>query len=193
MIKINLLPIRADDKTNSLKIQAGVGLAVLLIVAGVCFYFYNEINGQVGRVHSQIKRVEDETKRLQGIIGEIEQIKTRKADLEKKLEVIDSLEKDRLNTVMVMEAVALATPEQLWLSSLDFVGGAVKVQGAATDNQIIAIYIQALGQNPEISNIVLTETRRAEEQGFEVVKFTMTFTIKINNEAKNGPSTQRKG
>lgn len=193
MIKINLLPIRAESKGSTLRLQAIAAAVLLLVVAGVCYWFYDGVLNEVADAQTELQRIQTETSRLQSIIGEIEQIKSRKADLEKKLEVIDSLEKDRLTTVKVMETVARATPEQLWLTNLEYVGGNVKVTGSATDNQIIAKYIQTLSQTPGVSNIVLSETKRGKEDGYDVVQFSMIFSIKVPNEAKDGLAAQRKG
>lgn len=184
MIKINLLPHRAEEQGVSLKIQAAVGGVVLVAVLGVCAYFLTQITGQLSDTQQQITQVQAETKRLQGIIGEIDKIKERKADLEKQLAVIDDLEKGRLDTVKLMEDLARAAPEQLWFDKLDFKSGRVALSGAAVDNQVIAAFIQNLNQTPGISGVVLSDTTRATVNGLDVVKYNLSFSAAPNRVAK---------
>lgn len=184
MIKINLLPHRAEQQGSSLKVQAAVGAVALVVVLAGCAYFYSEINGRVADSKQQITQVENEVKRLQGIIGEIDKIKDRKADLEKKLAVIDDLEKGRLDTVKLMEDLAKATPEPLWFDKVEFKAGRVAITGMALDNQLIAQFIQNLNATPGISGVVLAETSRLTSEGMDVVKFSLSFAVQPNRSAK---------
>jgi type IV pilus assembly protein PilN len=177
MIKINLLPIRHEQKGIGLKVQAAIGGVVLLITLGICGYFLAEISSRVSDTEAQIARVKSEITRLQNIIGEIDKIKERKADLEKKLEVIQTLESGRLETVRVMDALSRATPPELWLTKVDYKAKTVNLTGSALDNAVIAKFIQNLNTTPGITGVVLSETTRANEAKVEVVKFTLRFNI----------------
>lgn len=184
MIKINLLPHRAEQQGSSLKLQAAVGAVALVVVLATCAYFLAEINGRIDDTKAQITQVTNEVARLQSIIGEIDKIKERKADLEKKLAVIDELEMGRLDTVRLMENLSRATPEQLWFEKVDYKAKRVSISGAALDNQVIAQFIQKLNQTPGFSGVVLSETTRAVQNGLDVVRFSLSFAAQPNRPAK---------
>ena len=178
MIKINLLPIRAEQKGVGLKVQGAVGATALVVVLAVCGYFWAAINGRVTETTNNIARVNAEIARLQNIIGEIDKIKERKADLEKKLAVIDDLEKGRLTTVKVMDALARAVPPDMWLLNVDFRSPGVQLSGLALDNAVIARFIQNLNATPGVTGVVLSETaRQTGDKQVETVRFSLHFNI----------------
>ncbi len=186
MIKVNLLPVKIDKRAETLKVQAAIGVLALLLTLGICYWFYSDITSQVTRTQQQARQTQQEIEKLKSIIGEIDKIKNRKADLEKKLAVISDLEEGRFDTVRMMESVALALPEQSWLESLAYSGNSVSVDGYAFDNQIIAEFIQNLNANPQIGNVVLSETARKTVDTYDVVSFKLTFNVKPVRQGKKG-------
>ena len=178
MIKINLLPVKKVDQGSNLKLQAALAAALILSVLSVCGYFLSKVGGEIKRMNAQIAKVKDETESLQRIIGEIDKIKERKADLEKKLSVIDGLEQGRLTTVKTMEFVSRAAPDQLWFDKFELKDTNLQISGFALDNQIIALFIQNLAKDPSVSAIVLRETSQAKYENMDVVKFSLTFSVK---------------
>lgn len=186
MIKINLLPVKTEKKGSNLKLQGGVAAFILLAVAATCFWFLNDLDQQLADTRTQITKTEQEIAALQKIIGEIDQIKERKADLQKKLGVIEELESGRLDTVRAMDVIAHATPDTMWLDSLNYKGGSVSLTGLAIDNAIIAKFIQNLNQSPQVSRVVLTETSQATFNKLDVVKFSLQLTVKPPVKGKQG-------
>jgi type IV pilus assembly protein PilN len=185
MIKINLMEVRAESRTDALKIQAAVAVVALLVTVGVCFHFYSSINSEIERVQNEVRTTRQAIQDMRAIIGEIDEIKQRKETVERQLEVINQLEAGRLDTVQMMEAVSRATPEQLWLQRLTYAGTGVQINGLALDNHVIAELIQNLNRNPNVSGVVLSETTRVRHGNIDAVRFSMRFNVRpIRDEQK---------
>ena len=178
MIKVNLLPVKADRQAETLKIQGAIAAVAILVTLGVCWSFLSGIKQEVERTKQEITSTQAEIRKLRDIIGEIDQIKQRKENLERQLAVIESLEESRFDTVRMMEAVANTVPEQLWLNSLTYSGNGVSVNGHALDNQIIAEFIQNLNRHKQVTGVVLGETSRVDRGGLSIVRFSMRFTVR---------------
>ncbi len=175
MIKINLLPVQKTSRNDALKIQGAVGALALIVTLGICWFFLSEINGEVEAAQQQITDTRNAINDLKKIVGEIEDIKKRKADLEKKLEVIHELEAGRLDTVRAMDGIARAVPEQLWLDNYELAGRGIKLSGLATDNQVIAEFMQNLSSNPQVAGVLLSETVRQTKEGYDIVRFSISL------------------
>src|SRR3989339_259567 len=96
MIKINLLPYREQEKKENLQRQimilSGTLALFLLIILAVHLYFTMSI----GNMEKEIREAEAKLVVLDKKVGDIEGYKRDKKELEQKLGVINSLEKNRL-------------------------------------------------------------------------------------------------
>lgn len=112
MIRINLLPVRAVKKREMGR-QVLVLFAVVLIGAGVANYlWYDDRQSELEAHQAGVASTKARIAELEKIIGEVKNINTRKAEVEKKLAVLDALRKGRSGPVRMMDALASATPRR---------------------------------------------------------------------------------
>jgi len=69
--------------------------------------------------------------RLKKEIGEVEKFKVRKAELQKKVDVISNLQKGRRGPSRYFEALSAAIPEKCWIDTLGLKDEKVTLSGIA--------------------------------------------------------------
>jgi len=88
MIEINLLPVRAARRRESIRLQLSVaGLTIFFVIVCIILLTAN-LNKREAAVDKQTILVKEEIAKLEKIVGEIEKLKQEKAKLEQKNAVI---------------------------------------------------------------------------------------------------------
>lgn len=144
MIRINLLPIRAVKKQELGRKQL-ILFALVLIGAGIAnYYWYDKKNDEKERLVAQVAAVKKEIAELDRIIGEVKNIAKEKQSLEEKLKVLETLKRGRTGPVKMLDALATATPKNVWLRKFDEKSGSLAIEGSALSNDDLAEYMKAL-------------------------------------------------
>ena len=115
MIKINLLPIKATRKREYVKQQ--LILAVVLLLGAVigCYMWYSSMSGEIDDKKKEIVSAKQQIEQYKKAIGEVEKYKGLEAALNRKLEIINSLEKGKTGPVRVLDHLSQIIPKQVWL------------------------------------------------------------------------------
>ncbi len=173
MITTNLLPVREAKKKETERKQAFVLGAVLagtfLVIAAV----HIAMTTRVARVRGQIASTQTEIDKLQKVIGDVENFKKDKAEIERKLAVIHTLEANRGGPVHLLDELASRLPEKIWLTTLTEEGGVLTLEGLSIDNETIATYMTRLAQSPYLTNIELQRSELQEGGSVKLNEFTI--------------------
>jgi type IV pilus assembly protein PilN len=138
MIRINLLPVRVAKKREMGK-QILVLFAVVLVGAIVGnAMWYKDRKDDFDENAKGIKQVQTKIEELKKVIGEVDKINERKAEVEKKLGVLDTLRKGRSGPVKMMDALASSIPKKLWLKGFNEEKSGVKISGSAISHDEVA-------------------------------------------------------
>ncbi len=153
MIRINLLPVRHSKKKEMGKQVLVLFAAVLILAAILNFFWYQSRQSEYDRNQDQITKMQKRIEELRALIGEVENINKREKELKSKLATLAELERGRGGPVKMLDALAEAIPERLWLSSFDESGGGVRIVGSAASNEDVAEFMRRL------NTIVYTRSR----------------------------------
>ena len=111
-------------------------------------------------------------------LDQVEAFKKKKSELEKKIDVIDGLDRARSGPVRVMAELADRIPERVWITSLDTNGGTIKLQGESLDNELVALFLRDLGTSPYFVDVDLEGTKLNESKiGLKLVKFEVKAAL----------------
>jgi type IV pilus assembly protein PilN len=187
MIKINLLGEGRPRVSKPKKAAAAASvtgepavlwllilLAVgLLLIAGQYFRLQSTIDQKA----EEIARVQQEVNELKPIIEEVEQFEARKAELEHKISVINTLKENQRGPVRIMDEVSRALPEMLWLTRMTAQGSNITLQGQAFNTNAVANFIDNLDQVDAFNEPVLRDTAQRRSRGAapEVFNFSISF------------------
>jgi type IV pilus assembly protein PilN len=196
MLKINLLaegkrPVVAR-KTRAALPSGGPGdlgnyLLFGFLIVGVLAAagWWLLLNHRIGNKAEEIAVAEAEVKELEAVIKEVEQYKARKAELERKIAVINDLKENQRGPVQIMDEVSKAVPELLWLVNMDVTNTNISLRGSAFNTSAIANLIDNLDRVEAFQEPVLQDTTQRQGQGArtEVYDFRLTFPYSFKKPA----------
>jgi type IV pilus assembly protein PilN len=179
MIKINLLPYREKAKKENLQRQIVILSATLalffLMIISVQFYFSMSIRG----LENKIRAADAKLVVLNKKVGDIEGFKRDKKELEQKLGVINSLERNRLFPVRVLDELNLLVPsKEAWLEKITQMGQELRIEGMARDNGTVARFMKSLEKARFVQSVELVVSREKELAGVKLQQFILTCVMK---------------
>jgi len=179
MIRINLLPYREKEKKENLQRQ------VILLAGGVIFVvlilvsIYLFISISISSLEKQIAQAEAKLVILNKKVGDIEGFKRDKKDVEQKLEVIKSLEGNRLFPVRMLDEINQLVPaKDAWLDRIVETGQNLRIEGMARDNGIVAVFMKNLEKADFIQSVELVVSQEKEVVNVKLQQFTLTCVKK---------------
>ena len=172
MIRINLLPVRKKVQQEAGRQVLALLVFVLLVAAGGNFYWYMDRDGVVQQHQAGIAATRTRIADLDKTIGEVKNINTRKAEVEKKLAVLDELRRGRSGPVRMMDALATSMPKKAWIKTFNEERGAVKLQGSAISHDDVAELMRNLNSmvwTPKGIGRLVEQRRDAKTSRVELV------------------------
>ncbi len=172
MIEINLLPVREARRKADLREVAMQLALVLLITIGGATIVHSRISDELDLAAARVRQMETDIEQFKPQLAKVAEFRSRKANLQKKIDVIDGLDRARSGPVRIMDELASRTPERLWLSSLVTQGTRITLKGESLDNEIVAQFLKALGESEFFTNVELDSTELGKEtNGLRLVSF----------------------
>ncbi|MFQ5736635.1 MAG: PilN domain-containing protein [Thermodesulfobacteriota bacterium] len=172
MIRINLLPVRAAKKKESVRFQLTVaGLATFFIIA-LMSVFYIAVRSDASSLRADIDKSRQELSALKAKIGQLSRIKHQKKVVEDKLQIIKKLEAQRTGPVEMFGKLSAAIPRKAWLHSVNERGAVTTLVGYAAGDEVVAEFMRRL-QRQGIGSVELEVAQRGveKETGVDVVNF----------------------
>lgn len=186
MARINLLPWRDEYRQEKQKefLTILVGVAV---VAAFCAYLW------VGSVQSAIDEqkarngiLQGEIAQLQERVKEIDELRSRRAELLDRMSVIQGLQGERPVIVRYFDELVRAVPEGIYLTGLSRSGSGIQVSGITESNVRVSALMRNLNDSPWFGNPNLKSVKAEASYGEQASEFEMTFqTDKPVDEAED--------
>jgi type IV pilus assembly protein PilN len=178
MIRINLLPVRASKKKETIRQQVSILIlsVVGILVLGLSLYLV--LLTKVSTAKSQIESSDNELKQLKSKIGTINNIKKLQDDVKKKLDVLNQLRRAKTGPAARLAALSDSVPERLWLTRYSETGQSVAVSGFALSEELIAVFMKKLQASGAFSNVELQVSEQTDlGGGVKAKRFDLTFQI----------------
>ncbi|RJP19650.1 MAG: hypothetical protein C4529_11120 [Deltaproteobacteria bacterium] len=175
MIRINLIRGKRK-KRRELNVGFVFLLAPLVVLLGTV-YFHTTVTGKIKTLNQDIQKANADIERLKKEIGEVERFKARKAELQKKVDIISSLQTGRKAPVKMFEALSAAIPEKCWIDQLSVQGERITLSGVALNNNTVANFMTALGQTGRFREVTLGSADRSPMMNVKLVRFNLSFSV----------------
>jgi len=201
MIRINLLPTKRKKKAKPMPmylVYSGFALAASLFVL---FFFNSYMNSRIKALETDKTNKQAELKKLEELIKHVKDFEAKKADLERRINVILGIAEKKPIASMLLDEMSKRLTEGIWLTSVTFKTDKVKIAGMGFNNADIVSYVEHLkdtgdrkiypNSNMVFSNVKLHGTQKSKLQKQTVYSFTISFTIGVvkkdgGQEAANG-------
>ncbi len=196
MIKINLLSegkrSTAVRKSRAVSLEGqDIGqwllVAALLLGIGLTAVYWYVLNGRVEEKRQEIAEAQQEVDRLAGVIKEVEDYKAKKAELERKIGIINDLKLNQRGPVRVMDHVSRALPELLWLDRMTMNAATIEVEGRAFNHNALAAFMDNLDKVPEFEEPTLKDSQ-AQPGG--ILKFVVNFNYSFAPPAESAENPE---
>jgi len=162
MIRINLLPVKEAQRALDRRQQISVALLGLLVAILVMVVPYVLQTHKLKGLEQEVDQLRAEVAQLSRQTAEVRDLDRKRAELEAKLRVIETLKQKRTGPVRILEDLSAATPEKLWLLEFSDVNGQATLTGLALDNQTIAVFMRQLQASKYFFEVDLVETAHSE-------------------------------
>lgn len=177
MIRINLLPFRADRKKENVRRQVSLFLLSLALVLILAFYYNFSLGSKISGFNKKIKNTNAELTKYNEINKEIARIRQNLENLRKKMAVIEQLESDRHAPVVLMDTITqVLVAKRMWLTELAVQEKTVRITGIALDEKTVADFMVRLQKSGLFSNVELKTVRRQEVQKTNLKSFQIVCT-----------------
>jgi type IV pilus assembly protein PilN len=177
MIRINLLPVRAARKKESAIQQlviAGIAVVVVAVIV-LSLYFVKRV--QVAAANDDITSANKKIAELKTKIGKLEELKTLKEQVKKKLDVLSQLRKNKTGPAQRLAILSDITPEKLWLTSYSESSQDIKISGIAFTEELIAQFMKSLEASAEFMSVELIVSEQTEIDKTKLKKFDISMKL----------------
>ena len=179
MIKINLLPIRAAKKKETAIQQVTIAGVVVVLIAVVVTSLYFVKRVQVSVAKSDIETANNKIKELKTKIGKLEELKTLKEQVKKKLDVLAQLRKNKTGPAQRLATLSDLAPDKLWLTNYSESGQEIKISGIAFTEELIAQFMKALESSNDFMLVELLVSEQTVVAETKLKKFDITMKLEL--------------
>jgi len=189
MIRINLIsqtrekPRRRAPAASLVgsgqKITVACTLILALAALGIGWWYWS-LRQEAAKLTDDIVVAEAETKRLQTLIVQVRQFETRKAQLQERVTLIETLRRGQSSPVHVLDAISRAVPDMLWLTQLDQKGPDLTIEGRCMTLTSISDFVDNLARSGWFKKpveIVDSQVEQGPSGAGELIKFTVKAQV----------------
>jgi type IV pilus assembly protein PilN len=189
MIRINLIsqtrekPRRrapaASRVGSGQKITVACTLILALAALGTGWWYWS-LRKEAGKLKDDIAAAETETRRLQTLIVQVRQFEARKAQLQERVTLIETLRRGQSSPVHVLDAISRSVPDMLWLTQLDQKGQDLTIEGRCLNLTSISDFVDNLGRSGWFKKpveIVDSQVEQGSAATGELIKFTIRAQV----------------
>jgi type IV pilus assembly protein PilN len=177
-VRVNLLPHREERRKRARQyffvLVGGTAFVGLLLIGAMHTFYQRQIDTQTDRngfLKGEIAKLDQE-------IAEIDSLKAEIAALLARKNVIETLQRDRAQTVRLLDELVRQMPEGVYLRGLTQRGLRVDIAGYAQSNARVSTLMRNIDASPWLEKPVLVEVKAASVEKKRVSDFTMFLFLK---------------
>ena len=185
MIRINLLgQARPKAAKKAVPLEAtmqiifalaAIGLAV--VVLGITYF---QQKRDLDKTNGQIAILRAEKASLQQVKQDVDNFQAQKAVLQQRIDVIETLQKNRTGAQELLQQVAntVVRVDSLWLTSLSQAGNALDIQGEAASINAVANFLTQLKRSGYFDKVEIKEAKENDvAKGVETFGFSISAAV----------------
>lgn len=177
MIKINLLQVRKAPRKIGVRKEIIIfALSLVLILAGL-FVVHWKITGDKDELLTEISNKKKEINYYKSLTTEVNKAKEAQKMLQDKLNIINSLRKQKSGPAKVLDELSINKPEKIYFESVKKDGSKLGIEGIALDDETVANFMTNLRKSKMFKNVDLIVSERTEVSKVKVKKFILSCEI----------------
>src|SRR5580704_15300106 len=198
MIRINLLGQNRPKATKqTVPLEATMQIIFLAVALGlafvVLFVTYYQQKKDLDNTNARISALRAEKQSLQQVKQDVDRFESQKAVLEQRINVIETLQKNRTGGQELLEMVAntVVRVDALWLTSLERKGDNLDMTGEAGSINAVANFITQLRRSGYFDKVEIKEAKEDDVvKTVQTYNFTMTAAISQSSVPGGAPEAK---
>jgi type IV pilus assembly protein PilN len=199
MIRINLLAVGREQRTKqrrpaftlgeAQKVTIGASVILALTALGIAWWFWS-LQQQSARLDQDIVDAEAETRRLRGVLTQVQQFEARRAQLQQRVSLIEELRKGQSGPVHMLDSISKSLPDRLWLTEMTQTNSDLAVKGLSTSLTALSDFVanlEASGYFKKPVEIVDSQVAAAQASKSDIDEL-VRFEVKATFQAPQPPS-----
>jgi len=176
MIRINLIPYRSAKRQQQIMQHLSVFFAVVVVAVLLVMGAQTTASLQLSDLKDETLRVQQQNAELKKKIGKIKNLASLRADVERKLGIVDRLQEGRFRSLKTLHEVAQLIPDNVWIKSVKDGGDKIELSGLGESNKAVANFMRKLDQSPLFTDIQLMVISRITVDGLPVRTFSLNMS-----------------
>lgn len=180
MIRINLLPEkkkrRRVRRARYYFILCGIITLTTLLIAVATTYY---IRASISSLKSERDANNATIASLSKKISESKKYEQLNKEISQRNALIENLRSNQALPTKMLNNVAMALPEGVWIGSLVYKDEGVDIEGYAFTNISVVTYVENLKRYSDLTDVYLVESKEAELETVRVYKFKIVFKLKV--------------
>jgi Tfp pilus assembly protein PilN len=185
MIRINLLgQVRPKAAKQAVPLEATLQvvlfIAAVAVAAVILSVVYFSQRRDLDQTNKRIAALKAEKSSLEQIKQDVDRFEAQKAVLQQRIDVIETLQKNRTGAQEMLQMVAntVVRVDSLWLTSLDHTSDSLNIKGEAGSINAVANFITELKRSGYFDKIEISSAKEDDlRPGVETYGFEMTVAI----------------
>jgi type IV pilus assembly protein PilN len=180
VIRINLLDTDRSSGRRVVfvpvahRVTVAASLILLAAVLTVGWWFWSLRQTSL-RLDRELAQADSETQQLRAVLGQVQKFETRRAQLQQRVALIEQLRRGQTGPVHVLDEIARALPERLWLTELTQKGAELTLTGVTTSLSGVSDFVANLESSAWFRRPVdiIDSEMAADPRAGELVKFSV--------------------
>ena len=177
MIKINLILARKEKKKVGLRKEFIVLILSVVLLLAVLVLVQLRLEKEKEDTLAQISNTKKEIVYYKSLTTEVVKAKEAQKTLQDKLNIINSLRKQKGGPAKVLDELSIDKPEKMHLESLKKEGSKLGIEGVALDDETIANFMTTLRKSKLFKNVDLIVSEQAEQSKIKLKRFILSCEI----------------
>jgi Tfp pilus assembly protein PilN len=201
MIRINLLgQARPKAAKQAVPLEATVqilfltvAVALAAVILGVTYF---QQKRELDNTNKKIFALKVEKQSLQQIKTDVDRFQSEKAVLQQRIDVIETLQKNRSGAQELLQMVAdtVVRVDSLWLTSLTRQGNSLTIQGQAASIDAIANFLTQMKRSGYFDQIELKDAKESDlVPSVQTFEFSMSASVAGSSGSSSSATTKSTG
>ncbi len=175
MIRVNLLPYRDARRHQQILQHLGAAFGVIAFAGLIALGAQWVASSELSDLQEEYTQIKTQNNLLKKKIGKIKNLDNLRADVERKLKLVDTLQKGRFRSLVTLNELARVIPENVWLTKITNTGANIQIAGLGESNKAVANFMRMLDESKIFANITLQVISRVDAGGVPVRSFSLSL------------------
>jgi len=177
MIKINLLKVRKEKKKFAVRKEILVFIFSLVVLVACLLVVYFMLDREIKETLAQISKTKAQIAQYKSLAEEFKKAKENHRILQQKLNIINTLRKEKSTPAKVLDQLCIDKPEKIYFESVKKDGSKVGIEGIALDDETVANFMTNLRKSKIFKNVDLIVSEQTELSKIKLKKFILSCEI----------------